>query len=235
MARITVVGIGPGPVSCLTREAEAALLGAQKIFFRIGSHPVYEWLRGMGKHVVCFDKLYASHWVKPGDVYEFMVVALLKEAALTSEVVYAVPGSPDVLEVTTNLIRAWAPKESVEVRVLPGVSFLDEALAAINFDSALGLQVVLPLTHLQHGLFTPRLALMVCQIEATTQSQEPPRVDLTMSFLLRSYPAQHPVTLLWTDGMPDYKTQTKVVALADLVREYGEVKFFASLYVPPLE
>ncbi len=235
MARITVVGIGPGPISCLTKEAEAALLAAQKVFFRIGSHPVYEWLRGMDKHVVCFDKLYASHWVKPEDVYEFMVVALLKEAALANEVVFAVPGSPDVLEATTNLIRAWAPKEGVEVRVLPGVSFLDEALAAINFDFATGLQVVMPLTHLQHGLFTPRLALMVCQIEATTQSREAPRVDLTMNFLLRSYPPQHPVTLLWTDGLPEYKTQTKVFALADLAREYGEARFFASLYVPPLE
>jgi hypothetical protein len=56
-----------------------------------------------------------------------------------------------------------------------------------------------------------------------------------MEFLLRSYPPHHPVTLLWTDGLPDYKTQTRVIALADLAREYGEVKFFASLYVPPLE
>jgi tetrapyrrole methylase family protein / MazG family protein len=235
MARITVVGIGPGPVSCLTREAEATLLSAQKVFFRVGAHPVYEWLRGLGKHVVCFDKLYATPWVQPADVYEFMVSALLKEAVLAGEAVYAVPGSPDVLEVTTNLIRSWAPKEAVEVRVLPGVSFLDEALAAINFDFSLGLQAVLPLTHLQHGLFTPRLALMVCQIEATKNSQEPPRVDLTMNFLLRSYPPQHQVTLIWTDGMPEYKTQTKVVALEDLAREYGEVKFFASLYVPPLD
>jgi tetrapyrrole methylase family protein/MazG family protein len=235
MSRITVVGIGPGPFSCITKEAEAALLGAQKIFFRVGSHPVYEWLRGLGKHLVCFDKLYATPWVQPGDVYEFMVSALLKEAVLAGEAVYAVPGSPDVLEVTTNLIRSWAPKEGVEVRVIPGVSFLDEALAAISFDFSLGLQVVLPLTHLQHGLFTPRLALMVCQIEATKNSQEAPRVDLTMEFLLRSYPPQHPVTLVWTDGMPEYKTQTKVVALEDLAREYGAVKFFASLYVPPLD
>ena len=235
MVRITVVGIGPGPTSCLTKEAEAELLRAAKIFFRIGSHPVYEWLRGLGKHVVCFDKLYATPWVNSGDVYEFMVSALLKEAVLTGEVVYAVPGSPDVLEVTTNLLRSWAPKEGVEVKVLPGVSFLDEALAAINFDFSLGLQVVLPLTHLQHGLFTPRLALMVCQIEATTHSQELPRIDLTMQFLLRSYPPQHPVTLIWTDGLPGYNTRSKVIALQDLAREYGQARFFASLYVPPIE
>ncbi len=164
-----------------------------------------------------------------------MVSVLLKESVLTGEAVYAVPGSPDVLEATTNLIRSWAPKEGVAVRVLPGVSFLDEALAALNFDFSSGLQVVLPLTHLQHGLFTPRLGLMVCQIVAIKNSQEAPRVDLTKDFLLRAYPPQHPVTLLWTDGLPEYRTQTRVIALADLVREYGEEKFFASLYVPPLD
>jgi len=235
MARITVIGIGPGPTSCLTKEAEAELLRADKIFFRMGSHPVYEWLRGLGKHVVCFDKLYTTRWVDAGDIYEFMVEALLKEVALRGEAVYAVPGSPDVLEDTTNLIRSRAPKQGIEVKVLSGVSFLDQALAAINFDYALGLQVVLPLTHLQSGRFTKRLALMVCQIEAVGDSLQTPRVDLTQEFLLREYPADHLVTLIWTDGLPDYKTQSKVIPLKDLVREYGEVKYFASLFVPPIE
>jgi hypothetical protein len=50
--RITVVGIGPGPVSCLTKEAEAELIRADKIFFRLGSHPVYDWLRALGKQLI---------------------------------------------------------------------------------------------------------------------------------------------------------------------------------------
>jgi uncharacterized protein YabN with tetrapyrrole methylase and pyrophosphatase domain len=119
--------------------------------------------------------------------------------------------------------------------VLPGVSFLDQALAEFNFDFSLGLQVVLPLTHLQHGLFTKRLVLIVCQIEATSLPLDSPRVDLTMKFLLRVYPPDHPVTLIWPDGLPAYKMQSKTMALKDLSREYGEAKFFASLYVPPAE
>ena len=235
MARITVVGIGPGPISLLTKEAEAELLRADKVFFRMGAHPVYEWLRGLGKQVLCFDLLYTTRWPNPGDIYEFMVSALLKEASIRGEAIYAVPGSPAVLEETTNLIRLRGPKEGVEVSVLPGVSFLDQALAEIKFDFSLGLQVVLPLTHLQHGLFTERLALIVCQIEAGSHPLDSPRVDLTMKFLFKVYPQNHLVTLIWTDGLPDYKTQSKVMALKDLVREYGEAKFFASLYVPPIE
>jgi tetrapyrrole methylase family protein/MazG family protein len=234
MARITVVGVGPGATSYLTKEVEAELLRADKVFFRTGAHPVYEWLRGQGKHLVTFDKLYDTRWKNPGDIYEFMVAALFKEAALRGEAVYAVPGSPDVLEETTNLIRVQGMKEGVDVKVLPGVSFLDQVLAEIEFDFSLGLQVVLPLTHLQPGLFNERLALMVCQIEARTDPLDKPRVDLTMEFLLKAYPPEHVVTLLWTDGLPGYKTQAKRMALKDLTREYGEAKFFASLYVPPL-
>ena len=234
MTRITVVGVGPGATSYLTKEVEAELLCADKIFFRTGAHPVYEWLRSQGKHLVCFDKFYETRWANPGAIYEFMVAALFKEAALRGQAVYAVPGSPDVLEDTTNLIRVRGAKEGVEVRVLPGVSFLDQVLGEIRFDFSLGLQVVLPLTHLQRGLFNERLALMVCQIEARGNPLDRPRVDLTMELLLKAYPPEHAVTLLWTDGLPDYKTQSKSMALKDLAREYGEAKFFASLYVPPL-
>ena len=229
-----MVGVGPGATSYLTKEVEAELLRADKVFFRTGAHPVYEWLRGQGKHLVCFDKLYDTVWTNPGDIYEFMVSALFKEAELRKEAVYAVPGSPDVLEETTNLIRLRGAKEGVEVKVLPGVSFLDQVLGEIKHNFSVGLQVVLPLTHLQHGLFNTRMALMVCQIEARSNPLDRPRVDLTLQFLLNAYPPEHVVTLLWTDGLPDYKTQSKSMALKDLEREYGEAKFFASLYVPPV-
>jgi uncharacterized protein YabN with tetrapyrrole methylase and pyrophosphatase domain len=118
--------------------------------------------------------------------------------------------------------------------VLPGVSFLDVVLGEIKHNFSVGLQVVLPLTHLQNGLFNARMALMVCQIEARSNPLDQPRVDLTVEFLLKAYPPEYVVTLLGTDGLPDYKTQAKSMALKDLAREYGEAKFFASLYVPPV-
>lgn len=65
---------------------------------------------------------------------------------------------------------------------------------------------------------------MVCQIEAKSNPLDKPRVDLTVEFLLKLYPPEHFVTLLWTDGL----------ALKDLIREYGDLKFFTSLYGPPL-
>jgi tetrapyrrole methylase family protein / MazG family protein len=71
-------------------------------------------------------------------IYEFIVAALFKEGALCGEAVYAIPESPDVLEETANLIRVRGVKDGVEVKVLPGVSFLDQVLAEIKFDFSMG-------------------------------------------------------------------------------------------------
>ena len=58
------------------------------------------------------------------------------------------------------------------------------------------------------GLFNERLALMICPIAARSNPLDKPRVDLT----------------LWTDGLPEYKTQENSMALKDLIREYGDFK-----------
>jgi tetrapyrrole methylase family protein/MazG family protein len=234
MSTITIVGLGPGPLDQLTKEAEAELLRAEKIFFRTGAHPAYEWLQKQGKHVLCFDRLYLLPWKQSGDVYEFMVSALLKEAELQGNATYALPGSPVFLEDTTRTLRERGKAAGVQVHSILGLSFLEEALGLLNFDFADGLQLVLPRTHLETGRFTTGLALLVCQIEAMQHSTDQPRVDLTVQWLLKAFPPEHPVTLIWMDGLLEYRTQTRAMKLKDLVQEYGNAKYSASLYVPPL-
>jgi hypothetical protein len=73
---------------------------------------------------------------------------------------------------------------------------------------------------------------MACQIEARSNPLGKPRVHLTMESLLKAYPPEHVVTLLWTDQSPEYNTRAKSMALKDLTQEYGEAKFFASRCVP---
>jgi uncharacterized protein YabN with tetrapyrrole methylase and pyrophosphatase domain len=67
MKTITVVGLGPGPLGQLTREAENELLAADTVFFRTAGHPAYQWLEQQGKHVVCFDRLYKLPWKEGGE------------------------------------------------------------------------------------------------------------------------------------------------------------------------
>ena len=115
------------------------------------------------------------------------------------------------------------------------MSFLDLVFAELNIDFTSGVQLVLPYSHLRHGCFDARLALLVCQIDSLSHPQDQPQADVTMRWLLKIYPPEHAVTLIWTDGMPEYHTHSKQIALRDLAREYGQGKYFASLYVPALE
>jgi tetrapyrrole methylase family protein / MazG family protein len=234
MAAITVIGLGPGPLAYLIKEAEQELLLEDKIFFRTRVHPAYAWLHGLGKQLVCFDQLYTFKWTKPEEIYDFMASALLKEAELSGKAVYALPGSPVVLEHTTGLLQSRGAATGIEVRIIHGMSFLEPALGEVNIHSSTALQIVLPLAHLGHGRYRQDIPLLICQIEARSLPLDKPRVDLTTSWLLERYPPDHPVTLIWTDGLPAYKTQSKMIALKDVVREYGDGKFFASLYVPPV-
>jgi uncharacterized protein YabN with tetrapyrrole methylase and pyrophosphatase domain len=67
MKNITVVGLGPGPLGQLTREAKNELLAGDKVFFRTAGHPAYQWLEQQDRHVVCFDRLYTLTWKEGGE------------------------------------------------------------------------------------------------------------------------------------------------------------------------
>ena len=234
MSTLTIVGLGPGPLALLTREAEAHLLHADKVFFRTSAYPAYGWLQELGKELVTFDGLYTMPWPTTGDMYDFMAAALLKEASVKGNATYALPGSPSILEDTTRILRRRARDAGVEIKVLQGMSFIEPALAAIDFDFAQGLQIVLPWTHVETGRFSRHIAMLICQVDSRQHPTEPPRVDRTVDWLLATYPAHHEVTLIWPSGLPAFETLHTAMPLAGLVDAYGSGKPFGSLFVPPL-
>jgi uncharacterized protein YabN with tetrapyrrole methylase and pyrophosphatase domain len=101
---------------------------------------------------VCFDRLYAPPWKEGGD-------------KLASNVTYALPGSPVFLEDTTRILRERGNAAGLEVRLVHGLSFVEEALGLLNWDFGEGLQIVLPRTHLETSRFTNELGLLICQLE----------------------------------------------------------------------
>jgi tetrapyrrole methylase family protein/MazG family protein len=234
-AVITVVGTGPGPLELLTREAETALLGAPKIFLRTSGYPIDGWLRGLGKQLISFSRLYTLPWASSKTMYEFMVDVLLKEASLNGEAVYALPGSPVILEETTRLLVLRGREAGIRVRIIHGLSFVEVALASMQTVPGPGLQIVLPRSHVRTGFFDPRLPMLLCQIEARDLPTDTPQVALTMQWLLRTYPADHVVTLISASGPPAFETHCAELALGDLESVYGASRSYSSLYVPPVK
>jgi tetrapyrrole methylase family protein / MazG family protein len=128
---VTVVGLGPAGPGLMGKDATDRLATARRegrAFLRTARHPAALPLDG----VPAFDDFYEAA-ATFDEVYSSIVEALVATAveAAPADIVYAVPGSPLVAERTVDLLRA---DSRVQVTVLPALSFLDLAWAALGID-----------------------------------------------------------------------------------------------------
>lgn len=128
MARpvVTVVGLGPGDERFVTAHTISAIDAAPHRFVRTARHPSAHLV----SDAVSFDAVYDAADTFD-DVYATIVDRLADAATQHGEVLYAVPGSPLVLERTVRLLRT---DPRVECRILPAMSFLDLAWPLLGID-----------------------------------------------------------------------------------------------------
>ena len=116
---------------------QAAIEAIGDRFLRTTRHPAVTVVGD----ATSFDELYETADTFD-DVYRRIAEALLAAAVDRGEVLYAVPGSPRVLERSVDhLVRAAGEGSGVEVEVQPALSFLDLAgcaSASIPSSSACG-------------------------------------------------------------------------------------------------
>lgn len=124
--RVVVIGLGPGDPALITAAALSEIDRVATRFVRTSRHP--------SAHLVepahSFDRLY-DRASSLDEVYAGIVDALVEAALAEGEALYAVPGSPLVAERSVDLLRADA---RIETLVLPAISFLDLAWAALEVD-----------------------------------------------------------------------------------------------------
>ena len=123
---ITVVGLGPGPAGLVTHETMQAIAHSTRRFVRTTRHPS----AAVVGDARSFDDEYERHDTFAA-VYEAIAHELLNTALTSGEVLYAVPGSPSVLEESVRYLRN---DQRVELRVLHAVSFLDLAWQRLGID-----------------------------------------------------------------------------------------------------
>ena len=125
---ITVVGLGPAGPELVTQRARNLLDNARVARLRTNRHPA----AALFGSVPSFDNLYDAA-ESFDELYEQIVQELI-DLAITSEdghVIYAVPGSPNVAERTTQLLR---DRLEIELIIEPAVSVIDVACAALRKD-----------------------------------------------------------------------------------------------------
>jgi tetrapyrrole methylase family protein / MazG family protein len=122
---ITVCGLGPGHPGAVTTATLSAIAAAPVSFVRTTRHPTAHLVPGAAS----FDELY-DRADSFDEVYAAIVETLLA-AAEASPVLYAVPGSPLVLEASVRRLRA---DRRAELTLIPALSFLDEVWARLGID-----------------------------------------------------------------------------------------------------
>lgn len=120
MGTITIVGLGPADGSLVTAQTTTAIDAAERCFVRTTRHPAASVLPDGARS---FDDVYEAA-ADFDEVYETIAARLIDEAA-AGDLLYAVPGSPLVLERSVAILRERAAAAGVGLVELPAVSFLD--------------------------------------------------------------------------------------------------------------
>jgi tetrapyrrole methylase family protein/MazG family protein len=222
---ITIIGLGPGDPSLLTQEALQLLESAKEVYLRTSRHPT---VASLPSHLELhsFDCLYDSE-EEFTSVYEKIANRILELAQRPEGVLYAVPGHPLVGEETVSRILALAETKGCKVRLVPGLSFIEAALAPLRLDPLDGLQIVdaTALAGFLHPPLDPDLPALVGQLYSRRVAAE---VKLT---LLNLYPAEHTVTLLRSLGTLEVATEAIPLHELDHSRD---IDHLTSLSLPPL-
>ncbi|MEO7555617.1 MAG: MazG nucleotide pyrophosphohydrolase domain-containing protein [Acidimicrobiales bacterium] len=123
--RVVVVGLGPAGPDMVTVGALDAIASTARRFVRTTRHPA----AGVVDGAVSFDAVYDAE--PTFDAVYRRIADELVAAAADGPVVYAVPGSPRVLERT---VEHLVGDERVAVEIVPGLSFLDLAWVRLGID-----------------------------------------------------------------------------------------------------
>jgi tetrapyrrole methylase family protein/MazG family protein len=220
LPRVTVVGLGPGDPSLVTAgtlDAIAAVPAGAR-FLRTEVHPSAPLVEGARS----FDHRYEA-----GDtfdeVYRAIVDDLLAAATEHGHVLYAVPGSPRVLERTVDLLDDAAASGRIDLEVLPALSFVDLAWVRLGVDPyEQGVRLIDG-----HRFATAAAGERGPLLVAHCHNR---RVLSDIKLAVDEPPSQ-PVVLIQRLGLPDEALTT--VDWADLDRTI-EPDHLTSLYIPEL-
>jgi tetrapyrrole methylase family protein/MazG family protein len=222
---ITLLGLGPGDPSLLTRQAWDVLAGATEIHLRTRQHPA---VAGLPSHlqVHSFDSLY-DRLDTFEQVYETIIAQVLELGRRPQGVLYAVPGHPFVAEATAPEILRRAREQGMSVGVIEGLSFLEPLFSALGLDPFPHLALVdaLQLAASHVPPFPPDVPALIAQIHSPAVASE---VKLTLMSL---YSDRHPVRLVHAARTPDQVIEDLELYEIDRSRHTG---LLTALYLPPL-
>lgn len=213
---VVVVGIGPAGPELITEQTQREIARISHRYLRTARHPS---AKAVPNAVSCDDLYEAADTFD--DVYAAIVARLVEAAREHGEILYAVPGSPLVLERTVQLLVA---DTRVTCVIHPAMSFLDLAYARLGIDP---IESTLTLID-GHNFATAAAGRAGPLLVAHTHANW---VLTDIKLAAESATGDEPVTILCRLGSPDeFITQTTWAQLDRVVT----ADHLTCLYIPHL-
>jgi len=124
--RIEIIGLGPAGAEFITEHTRQRIAAHHIRYLRTSQHPCADLVtaaRTLDHHYENADTF--------AEVYRDIVEELISAAGMHGEILYAVPGSPMVLEAT---VKALLADDRIDCTVQPAMSFLDLVWARLGID-----------------------------------------------------------------------------------------------------
>jgi tetrapyrrole methylase family protein/MazG family protein len=223
MAKITVLGLGPGHAGLITRESWTMMEKAEHLILRTKIHPTVAALDEAGLQYTTYDGYYEEA-ADFETLYRSIAADLLKKAEALGELVYVVPGSPLVAERTVVLLREMAKDTHVEVRILTGMSFVEVMYTRLGIDPVEGL-TILDALDIETLKETPAQSLIITQVYS-----QPIASDAKL-MLMDLYPDEYEITYIHDLAMED--ESIRQIPLYELDRQ-PDLDHLTSLYIRPM-
>jgi tetrapyrrole methylase family protein/MazG family protein len=236
-AAITILGLGPGSINDLTRQAYDVLQRAahdnQSVYFRTIVHPTVEDLRRAlpDLHIESFDRFYDE-----SEEWDSLYQRIAEEVCMLARqqpIIYAVPGHPLIGEATVQLVRQLARERGLSTSIVAGLSFLEPVCTLLDldpFDAGMQLIDATTLAALKRdeiaGKIIPTLPLLVAQVYNRRLASA---VKLALG---ECYPDEWPVKLVRAAGVSGDESAMEM-PLYELDRN-SHANHLSTLYVPPL-
>ena len=224
---LTIVGLGPARPQHVTLEAadllRAAAAGRYRVYGLAHAREVASAV-APGIHIRSLDELYGLPGVDRPTAYEGLARLLMRRAFEDElDVLYLVAGNPLYLNDAVLVLRQLCAQEEQPLRIVHGISFVDLVLDRVYWTGHTGLQFLSTWNLVRDGMkLSPDSPALLAQLGEFTQGGD--ALDESGSVhslaglrdvLLADFPADHPVTILYSSGPP---LIGRAVGRASLVR-----------------
>jgi uncharacterized protein YabN with tetrapyrrole methylase and pyrophosphatase domain len=236
-----IVGLGIVSVRQLTREAESAMRRSNEVLYASDAIGIQDYLQELCGKVT---EVYVSTLREGEDRLSKYnrIAAMVIEAALDHPPVsFAVAGHPMVFVYPTKQILAVANQLGLRVKVIPGISSLDCMIIDLQLDPGTqGIQMFEATALLLHQRpLHPDVPCFLWQIGAvetrlfTRAPSTPNRFARLQNHLLKYYPADHEVKIVYSSSHPLAASSVLEFRIDEMHQHASHIHPGATLYIPP--